>query len=402
MKNNLCKAAAAVSFSLLCSLAGYSQTRTSSRAWELGLGGSVMNVTRTTVSDFHQTAGGDYIFNLDEKLVHGGVQLYGAVALGDRVYADLQGNLGFARYYDSGGWKQGYSLVAGPGLQLRPFVRSQWIQPYLRLGVAVCHKNFPTAFYGQFEGDVTKEASWKSEDAWNRGYTFDDDFFFPLSAGAGVIGWMSERAGVHLQGLYFRSVGTDGFNFAQVSAGLVFRLGGASKSKAVADRYISSHLDEYAGLYPAREVVREVVKEVPVEVVREVVKEVPSEKTIAEMMDNINFDYDKATLTADSQLVLDDIASTLLSFPDSRFLVAGYTDAKGSQEYNDNLSTQRAKAVYEALVARGVSTSRLCYRGFGKRVALVPASASDDERKGDRKVVLERVMSDSMWEHINK
>lgn len=205
-----------------------------------------------------------------------------------------------------------------------------------------------------------------------------------------------------MQGLYFRSVDTDGFNFAQVSAGLVFRFGGASKNKAVADRYVSSHLDEYAGLYPAREVVREVVKEVPVEVVREVVKEVPSEKTIAEMMDNINFDYDKATLTADSQLVLDDIASTLLSFPDSRFLVAGYTDAKGSQEYNDNLSTRRAKAVYEALVARGVPTSRLCYRGFGKRVALVPASASDDERKGDRKVVLERVMSDSMWEHINK
>ena len=46
------------------------------------------------------------------------------------------------------------------------------------------------------------------------------------------------------------------------------------------------------------------------EVVREVIKEVPSEKTLAEMMGNVNFDFDKATITADSQFVLDEIANT--------------------------------------------------------------------------------------------
>ena len=120
------------------------------------------------------------------------------------------------------------------------------------------------------------------------------------------------------------------------------------------------------------------------------------------MMDNVNFDFDKATITADSQFTLDEIANTLAQFPDTRFLVAGYTDAKGTVEYNEELSRARAKAVYEALLLRGIPTSRLCYRGFGKRVALVPESASDEQRRGDRKVVIERVTSESLWNYLNQ
>ena len=292
--------------------------------------------------------------------------------------------------------------MVSPGIQFRPSVRSGWIQPYLRLGVNYYHKNFPTSYFGQFKGDVTKEALWRAEDAWNKGYTFDSDTFFPLSAGIGVIGWMSDRVGVHIQGQYNHSLGTDGINFAQASAGIVLRLGGQDKNKSVADRYISKHLDEYAGLYPQNVIEREVVREVPVEVIREVIKEIPSEKTLAEMMDNVNFDFDKATITADSQFTLDEIANTLARFPDTRFLVAGYTDAKGTVEYNEELSRARAKAVYEALLLRGIPTSRLCYRGFGKRVALVPESASDEQRRGDRKVVIERVTSESQWNYLNQ
>ena len=136
--------------------------------------------------------------------------------------------------------------------------------------------------------------------------------------------------------------------------------------------------------------------------IREIVREVPSEKTLAEMMDNINFDFDKATITADSQFVLDDIANTLANFPDTHFLVAGYTDAKGTEEYNEELSRARAKAVYDSLLSRGIPAARLCYRGFGKRMAIVPESASDDQRRGDRKVVMERVTSESLWNYLNQ
>lgn len=402
MKIKLNRMAPAIVLALLCPLAGHSQTKPASRTWEFGLGGAAMNITRNTVSDFRQTAGGDYIFNLEEKMLYGGVELYSAVELKRWLYADFQGTLGLARYFDANRMRQGYSLMVSPGVQFRPFVNSGWIQPYFRFGVNLYCKNFPTSYYGQFEGDVTKEAMWRAEDAWNKGYTFDSDTFFPLSAGVGVIGWMSNRVGVRIQGMYNRSLGTDGINFAQASAGIVLRLWGTDKHKFSADRYIPSHLDEYAGFYPHQVVEKEVVREIPVEVIREVIKEVPSEKTLAEMMDNIVFDFDKATLTADSQFVLDDISNTLASFPDTRFLVAGYTDAKGTDEYNEELSLARAKAVYEALLSRGIPASRLCYRGFGKRMAIVPESASDEQREGDRKVVIERVTSESLWNYLNQ
>lgn len=403
MKNNLNKMVAALAAAvLLCPATGLSQGRTTPREWEFGLGGAAVNITRTTVSNFHQTAGGDYIFDLEEKMLYGGAEIYSALELKRWLFADLRGTIGLARYVEAESERQGYSLMVSPGIQFRPFVRSEWIQPYLRLGVNYFHKNFPTAYFGQFQGDVTKEALWKAEDAWNKGYTFDTDTFFPVSVGIGVIGWMSNRMGVHVQGQYHRSLGTDGINFAQASAGIVLRFGGGDKHKASADRYVSGHLDDYSSLFPSRVVEKEVVREVPVEVVREVVKEVPSEKTLAEMMDNVNFDFDKSTLTAESQSVLDDVANTLARFPDTHFLVAGYTDAKGSDEYNEELSLARAKAVYDALLLRGVPAGRLCYRGFGKRVALVPEAASDEQRRGDRKVVIERVTSESLWNYLNQ
>lgn len=392
----------AIVLALLCPLSVLSQEKPASRAWEFGVGGAAMNITRNIVSDFRQTAGGNYIFNLDEKMLYGGVQIYSAVELKRWLYADLQGTLGLARYSESERMRQGYSLMVSPGVQFRPFVRSGWIQPYLRLGVNLYHKNFPTSYFGQFKGDATNEALWRAEDAWNKGHTFDSDTFFPVSAGVGVIGWLSNRVGVNIQGQYNRSLGTDGINFAQASAGIVLRLGGVDKHKASADRYVPRHLDEYAGLYPQKVVEREIVREVPVEVVREVIKEIPSEKTLAEMMDNVNFDFDKASITADSQFILDEIANTLSHFPDTRFLVAGYTDSKGTPEYNEELSRARAKAVYDALLSRGIPSSRLCYRGFGMRMAVVPSSASDEQRRGDRKVVIERVTSESLWSYLNQ
>ena len=303
MKTKLNRTACAVVLALLYPLTGHSQDRKVHGTWEFGLGGAAMNLTRTTVSNFRQTAGGDYIFNLDEKTLYGGIELYSALELKRWLYADLQGTLGLVRYYDAEMEKRGYSFMVSPGVQFRPFVGCEWIQPYFRLGINCYHKTFPTAYFGQFKGDVTKEALWRAEDAWNKGYTFDSDTFFPVSAGVGVIGWMTNRLGVHIQGQYNRSLGTDGINFAQASAGIVLRLGGGDKNKAVADRYVPKHLDEYASLYPQKVVEKEVVREIPVEVIREVVKEVPSEKTLAELLDNVNFDFDKATITADSQFI---------------------------------------------------------------------------------------------------
>ena len=387
MKNNLIPMALAVI--LLCPVRAYSQK--TSHAVELGIGGSAINHTRTMVTNFHQTPGGDYVFTLEEKQLYGGVSLYSAYEIKKWLYADVQGTLGLARYYESGSLKNGFSVLAGPGIQFRPFVRSEWLQPYLRLGVSYYRKSFPTFYFGRFEGDVTKEAVWKAEDAWNKGTTFDAKTYIPVTAGIGLVGWLSDRVGVRVGGDYMRSLGSKGANFAMGTAGLVFRLGGKSKKSEV--------------IMPTEKIVekvveKEVVREVPVETIREVYKEVPFEKTLAELMDNVTFDFDKADITKESESVLDEVANVLKKFADKKFMICGHTDARGSDSYNERLSEARAKAVRDALVKRGVPEDMLFHKGFGRRTALVPASADDDTRRGDRKVVIEQVTWEPLWNYL--
>ena len=98
--------------------------------------------------------------------------------------------------------------------------------------------------------------------------------------------------------------------------------------------------------------------------------------------------------------MLDEVARLLMKFPENKFMVSGHTDARGSDAYNERLSQARAKAVFEALLKRGVPESMLCYRGFGKRTALVPVQADDNIRRGDRKVVIERVTWEPLWNYL--
>lgn len=378
----------AMSILLLSSVRAYSQDYPHS--FELGLGGVAVNHTRTMVSDFHQTSGGDYVFTLEEKLLNGGVGIYAAYEVRPWLYLDAQGTLGLVKYYDSGSEKHGRSVLVGPGLQLRPPVGEGWVQPYLRVGINYYNKDYPTLYFGRFDGDVTKEAIWKAEDSWNKGYTFDTYSYFPLSAGIGLVGWMNDKVGVRIEGDYLRSLGSKGANYALGTIGVVFRFGGRSL------RHSPVEVEKVV----ERIVEKEVVKEVPVETVCEIVKEVPCENTLASLMDNVTFDFDKSDITPESEVILDEVATLLGAMPDERFIVSGYTDARGGESYNENLSAARAKAVYEALLSRGVDESRLCYRGFGKRTALVPESADDDLRRGDRKVVLERVTWEPLWQYL--
>ena len=62
----------------------------------------------------------------------------------------------------------------------------------------------------------------------------------------------------------------------------------------------------------------------------------------------------------------------------ARFLVGGHTDAKGSDDYNQDLSERRARSVQEHLVATfGIDPSRLRSMGFGERSLADPARPED-------------------------
>lgn len=79
-----------------------------------------------------------------------------------------------------------------------------------------------------------------------------------------------------------------------------------------------------------------------------------------------NFDFDKATLTAEGKSRVRDAAALLKPHPTLRVSVEGHTDSIGKDAYNMRLSERRAQTVADQLADEGISKSRLDVRGFGK------------------------------------
>ena len=79
----------------------------------------------------------------------------------------------------------------------------------------------------------------------------------------------------------------------------------------------------------------------------------------------LHFEVDQATIQADAQPLLDDIATALKNFPDWRLRIVGHTDATGNAEQNAALSLERASAIKAALVERGIDAARLDTAGAG-------------------------------------
>ncbi len=92
----------------------------------------------------------------------------------------------------------------------------------------------------------------------------------------------------------------------------------------------------------------------------------------------ILFDTASATLTADSRQLLDELAVVLKSCSGTRLSIEGHTDDQGLLENNLALSQQRAEAVMQHLVARGISLGRMTAQGFGEESPLVPNETAED------------------------
>jgi OOP family OmpA-OmpF porin len=82
-------------------------------------------------------------------------------------------------------------------------------------------------------------------------------------------------------------------------------------------------------------------------------------------VDRVYFTAGKASLTAESQQQLQNLASILKAFPQARIKLGGYTDSTGDVEKNLLLSQSRASAAMQALVKLGVDANRLQAEGYG-------------------------------------
>lgn len=86
----------------------------------------------------------------------------------------------------------------------------------------------------------------------------------------------------------------------------------------------------------------------------------------------ILFDFDKWDIKPESFAIIDEIVDQMMSRPRLRLEIQGHTDNIGTIEYNQRLSERRAKAVFDALVERGVDPKRLRWRGFGMSQPVAP------------------------------
>lgn len=98
---------------------------------------------------------------------------------------------------------------------------------------------------------------------------------------------------------------------------------------------------------------------------------------------NVFFDFDKSDLKPESFVELDKLVAYLQQNA-IRIEIGGHTDDQGSDEYNDRLSENRAKAVYDYLVRSGIPSERLQYKGYGKRVP-VADNSSEAGRAANRR-----------------
>lgn len=121
---------------------------------------------------------------------------------------------------------------------------------------------------------------------------------------------------------------------------------------------------------------------------------VENEKVV--VFGDTHFDFGKYTLSNKAKKLLDKDVQVLKENPLTDVRMAGYTSAKGSEEYNQELSEKRAKAVRDYLIKKGIAPERITIIGYGStRPALyevTPGDIKSDEAKANMRVLFEVVV----------
>jgi outer membrane protein OmpA-like peptidoglycan-associated protein/tetratricopeptide (TPR) repeat protein len=113
----------------------------------------------------------------------------------------------------------------------------------------------------------------------------------------------------------------------------------------------------------------------------------PVKEGLAIVLNNIFFDFDKATLRSESDAELENLYAFLIKYPELKVELSGHTDGFGSDRYNQRLSDKRAKAVVAYLIQKGISKKRLVAKGYGESKPL-ESNDTDEGRQLNRRTEL--------------
>lgn len=115
----------------------------------------------------------------------------------------------------------------------------------------------------------------------------------------------------------------------------------------------------------------------------------------------VHFDTNKADVKGSSATTLDKMVAIFKEYPDSNILVEGHTDSAGAEEYNLNLSKQRAESVTNYLSANGIAASRLTTKWYGE-LQPIGDNATPEGKTKNRRVELAIVASEGLKQEAAK
>ena len=189
-----------------------------------------------------------------------------------------------------------------------------------------------------------------------RGYDHIYSFFNPEIVQT-VKGWVYEQDGYELTAAQVYMVGNDGTNLK-----LSVR-GDGSFTQEIKPNVDYVLLATCKGFLNHQEQLR--VE--PVTKSEEYVLQFPLANISAPVLiENIFYDFDKATLRPESATALDELVQLLNENPNITIELSAHTDYKGSDEYNEGLSQRRAESVVNYLIAHGIASDRLTPKGYGE------------------------------------
>jgi len=99
---------------------------------------------------------------------------------------------------------------------------------------------------------------------------------------------------------------------------------------------------------------------------------------LVRLPDGVTFASGSAAINPGFLDTLNNVAESLITYPNSLIDVYGFTDTTGSTALNQQLSEQRARAVADYIAARGVARSRIATQGFGEQYDYLRVKTGDN------------------------
>jgi outer membrane protein OmpA-like peptidoglycan-associated protein len=146
-----------------------------------------------------------------------------------------------------------------------------------------------------------------------------------------------------------------------------------TSTQTVSTDGVKNFSDLSANTYMTKDVIEQIV--------------VDTTKKMMIVMKDIFYEFDKFRLTESSKRELDNYVQYFYQYPNMQVEISSHTDSRGSDSYNLQLSNQRAKAVVEYFISRGVNSRQLLWHGYGETQLLLPYARTEEEHQANRRTV---------------